>query len=219
MYEPVEDAVGNGGIADLRVPGCDWQLAGQQRGPDLITPVTDLQKVAPLGFGQRAIAQSSTISRSIRLSRSSNLPWLPSALDMARSRNSQRLSGKARYSRRGMLYAQTPEPATSCRHRSIIRHYASPHSTAAKEDLLFISTFRSTRASAFRSTYCFLHVLVLQTGGRDLPRRTIHSLCSRNDLALDQCDGHTSHSRRVFRPPASKGQRITRPRPRTCQVL
>ena len=53
MHESVKDAVGDGGIADLGVPGSDWKLAGQQRGTYLITYVADLQKIAALRFGQR----------------------------------------------------------------------------------------------------------------------------------------------------------------------
>ena len=52
VHEPVQDAVGDGGIADLRVPGGDRELAGQQRGTCLIAPVTDLQEVTALCLGQ-----------------------------------------------------------------------------------------------------------------------------------------------------------------------
>src|ERR1017187_9543584 len=48
VHEPVEDAVGDRRIADLRVPGGDRQLAGQQGGMHLITPIADLQKIPAL---------------------------------------------------------------------------------------------------------------------------------------------------------------------------
>src|ERR1039457_7492868 len=53
VHEPVEDAVGDRRIADLRVPGGDRQLAGQQGGMHLITPIADLQKIPALCLGQR----------------------------------------------------------------------------------------------------------------------------------------------------------------------
>src|ERR1022692_285016 len=54
VHEPVEDAVGDRGIAYLRVPGGDRQLAGQQGGMHLITPIADLQKIPALCLGQRS---------------------------------------------------------------------------------------------------------------------------------------------------------------------
>ena len=53
VHEPVEDAVGDGGITDLRVPGGDRQLTGQQGGMHLITRIADLQKITALSLGQR----------------------------------------------------------------------------------------------------------------------------------------------------------------------
>ena len=53
VYKPVEDTVGDGGITDLRVPGGDRQLTGQQGGMHLITRITDLQKITALCLGQR----------------------------------------------------------------------------------------------------------------------------------------------------------------------
>jgi hypothetical protein len=42
MKEPVENAVGDGGIADLRIPGSNWQLAGEQSGTVLIVGIGNL---------------------------------------------------------------------------------------------------------------------------------------------------------------------------------
>src|SRR5437016_5691820 len=52
MDQPVEDAVGHRWIADLRMPLCHWQLAGEQRCPGQVAFVTDLQKRPPFGVGQ-----------------------------------------------------------------------------------------------------------------------------------------------------------------------
>src|SRR5207249_10331396 len=56
VYQPVEDGVGQGWIADLLVPAGERDLAGENRGPELIAILADLQEVAPLAFGQRGMS-------------------------------------------------------------------------------------------------------------------------------------------------------------------
>jgi hypothetical protein len=51
--ETIEDAIGNGWISDLGMPGGNWQLAGQHRRSCLIARVANFQKVASLEFGHR----------------------------------------------------------------------------------------------------------------------------------------------------------------------
>ena len=71
--QPVQDAVGKGGIADLIVPERDRDLAGEDGGACGVTVVTDFQEIAAFGIGQRrAMAQSSTMSTSMRARRSSS---------------------------------------------------------------------------------------------------------------------------------------------------
>ena len=53
VYEPVEDAVSDGGIADLCVPARHRQLTGKQRGTRLVSRIADLQEVAALRFAHR----------------------------------------------------------------------------------------------------------------------------------------------------------------------
>lgn len=50
MHRPVEDGIGERGIADAGVPVGHWQLAGEQQGAHPVAGVADLQKVAPFGF-------------------------------------------------------------------------------------------------------------------------------------------------------------------------
>ena len=52
MDEAVEDAVGDGGIADLLVPLGDGNLRGQDRRASLTTFLADFPEVAPLRFLQ-----------------------------------------------------------------------------------------------------------------------------------------------------------------------
>ena len=87
VNQAIQDAVGNGRIADLIVPMRDRHLAGQHSRTNGITVVTDFQKVPSFAVGQWSHAQSSTTKTSIREKRSSNLPKLPSARATARSRN------------------------------------------------------------------------------------------------------------------------------------
>jgi hypothetical protein len=49
VNEPVEDAVGQRGIADLFVPARDRQLRNQDRGANLVAILADLPQVAALG--------------------------------------------------------------------------------------------------------------------------------------------------------------------------
>ena len=86
--QPVEDAVGQRGIADLFVPSRDRQLRSKDRGAHLVAVFADLPEVAALGSDSGAIAQSSITSTSMRLSRANRLRRLPSARAIARSRNS-----------------------------------------------------------------------------------------------------------------------------------
>ena len=51
--EAIQDAVGNGGIADLIVPMGDGYLAGQNRRARGVTIIADFQKVATFVMGQR----------------------------------------------------------------------------------------------------------------------------------------------------------------------
>ncbi len=54
VHQPVEDAIGGGGIADLLVPAGDRQLRSQDGRAGLIAILADLPEVAPLGFAQRS---------------------------------------------------------------------------------------------------------------------------------------------------------------------
>jgi len=53
MHDPIENAVRQGRIADLLVPLGHGELAGQNRGSDLVAIFTDFQEVAALGVRQR----------------------------------------------------------------------------------------------------------------------------------------------------------------------
>ena len=54
MHQPVQDAVGNSRVSDLRVPLRHRQLAGQQRRFRLIALIADLQKSPALRVSQRS---------------------------------------------------------------------------------------------------------------------------------------------------------------------
>ena len=54
VNEAVEDAVGDGGIADLIVPVSQGNLTGQDSGAGGVTVVADFQEVAALRVGQRS---------------------------------------------------------------------------------------------------------------------------------------------------------------------
>ena len=52
VHETVEDAVGDGGVADLLVPLGHGELRGQDGGAGLIAFLADFPEVAPFGFLQ-----------------------------------------------------------------------------------------------------------------------------------------------------------------------
>ena len=52
MHQPVENAVGQGGITNLLVPLGDRQLTGEDHRAHLVAVLADFQEVAPLGVGQ-----------------------------------------------------------------------------------------------------------------------------------------------------------------------
>jgi len=54
VHQAVEDAVGDGGIADLLVPARDRQLGSENGGASLIAILADFPYFAPLGFIQRS---------------------------------------------------------------------------------------------------------------------------------------------------------------------
>ena len=51
--QPVEDAVGDGGISDLLVPARDWQLGSENGGASLVAILADFPDFAALAFIQR----------------------------------------------------------------------------------------------------------------------------------------------------------------------
>src|ERR1035437_1333930 len=53
VNETVEDAVGDGGIANLLVPARDWQLGSEDGGTSLVTIFADFPDFAALVFIQR----------------------------------------------------------------------------------------------------------------------------------------------------------------------
>ena len=54
MYETIENAVGDGRVADLFVPFGDGDLRSQDRRVDLIAFLADFPEVPTLGFLQRS---------------------------------------------------------------------------------------------------------------------------------------------------------------------
>ncbi len=64
--EPVEDGVGEDGVADDVVPGVDGKLAGDDGGAAAVAVLEDLEQVAALGGADRRRPQSSRISSSMR---------------------------------------------------------------------------------------------------------------------------------------------------------
>ena len=52
VHQAVEDAVGDGGIADLLVPARDRQLGGEDGGASLVAVLADLPDFASLRFTQ-----------------------------------------------------------------------------------------------------------------------------------------------------------------------
>jgi len=57
MHQPIEDGVGEGGIADRGVPLLDGDLAGDDGGAALISIVDDLEQIAAVGVGHRRHGQ------------------------------------------------------------------------------------------------------------------------------------------------------------------
>ena len=53
VHQAVEDAVGDGGIADLLVPARNRQLGSEDGGASLVAILADLPDFASLGFIQR----------------------------------------------------------------------------------------------------------------------------------------------------------------------
>src|SRR5262249_42106035 len=53
VNQAIQDAIGNGGIADLFVPVGHWHLRGQDQGAALVAVITDFQEIAALGILQR----------------------------------------------------------------------------------------------------------------------------------------------------------------------
>ena len=87
MHQTVEDAVGDGRIADLCVPVStgNWQVSSIDRLWYRASQISRKSRRSVSVIG--AIAKSSTISTSILASFSSIRRWLPSACASARSRN------------------------------------------------------------------------------------------------------------------------------------
>ncbi len=54
MDQPIQNAVGQRGIADLRMPLRHRQLAGQQRRPGQVALIADLQECPPFSIGHPA---------------------------------------------------------------------------------------------------------------------------------------------------------------------
>ena len=52
VNDAVEDAFGDGGVADLFVPLGHWQLRSEDEGTRLIAVLADLPEVATFGFGE-----------------------------------------------------------------------------------------------------------------------------------------------------------------------
>ena len=52
VHQAVENGIGDRRIANLRVPGCDRELAGEQHRARLVAGVTDLEEVPALRFRQ-----------------------------------------------------------------------------------------------------------------------------------------------------------------------
>ena len=49
VYEPIEDGVPEGGLADEVVPVLEWELAGDTGGAAAVTIFEDFEEVASLG--------------------------------------------------------------------------------------------------------------------------------------------------------------------------
>ena len=72
VNEAVEDGVGEGRIADDLAPLLDRNLAGDDRGSELMGILEDFEEIALLGFGERRqapIVQDQELERAKLLSR------------------------------------------------------------------------------------------------------------------------------------------------------
>ena len=67
--QAVENAIGQGGIADLFVPAPDWQLRAQDRRAQLVAVLANSQKSRRSGSNNGANAHSSIAKTSIRARR------------------------------------------------------------------------------------------------------------------------------------------------------
>ena len=77
LHQPVQNNVGDGGIADPAVPVLNGKLMGDDGGP-LAGPVTDeFEQVTPCAGVELTGAQSSRTSTSIRAILMSHMPKLP----------------------------------------------------------------------------------------------------------------------------------------------
>jgi hypothetical protein len=68
VQEPVTDGVGQRGLADVVVPLGGRQLAGDDRRPQAVAILEDLEDVAPLLVLERGEGQSSMSKTSMRAS-------------------------------------------------------------------------------------------------------------------------------------------------------
>ena len=55
VHQPVQNAVGQSGVADLLVPALDRDLAGEDRRVQLVAVFANFQEVTALGFRQGGI--------------------------------------------------------------------------------------------------------------------------------------------------------------------
>ena len=74
MYEPVEDGVPEGGVADHLVPVLDGQLAGHERNAPPGALLDEFEEIAPFAVAEGRQPQSSRMSRSVLASVCMSLP-------------------------------------------------------------------------------------------------------------------------------------------------
>ena len=87
MNDPVENGVGQGGIANHLMPAIDRELAGDQQGSPVVAIVDDLKQIAALLGIERFRPQSSMINRRVRSSAFISRGSRPSPRAWARSVN------------------------------------------------------------------------------------------------------------------------------------
>ena len=51
MHQPVENGVGDGGVAQIVVPAFPWQLTGDDGGPRAIAILEDLEQIVSVAIG------------------------------------------------------------------------------------------------------------------------------------------------------------------------